>query len=97
MICLHGDCGLREMSVRLEVTDPLLPGNEGRYIWHTDHMKSMIRKVQGDSPADVDMESLCLAVRELTSWLFGYQKKAGLPAWCGRIETLQKLYFDELV
>lgn len=84
-----------QVTIRLRLTDPLIAGNDGWWLWHLGRENSWMERWDraGEEP------ELFLTIEELTCWLFGYDvpeavKAAGLD---GVVRTLRGVFLDEVV
>lgn len=84
-----------EMEIRLQISDPLIPENDGLWRWCLNHEASWLlrpeRGMDGGAP------ELVLTIDELTSWLFGYGVPEAAGAYRDRIEPLRGVFLDEVV
>lgn len=82
-----------ERVIMLELSDPLIPENQGVWEWHLNHeMSWMEKKAGGGSGAD-----LMLRIEELTSWLFGYEVPEAARAYENVVDVLDGVFLDEVV
>ena len=94
-IRLEEACDREQVTIRLRLTDPLIAGNDGWWLWHLGRENSWMERWDraGEEP------ELFLTIEELTCWLFGYDvpeavKAAGLD---GVVRTLRGVFLDEVV
>lgn len=81
-----------EMTVSLRLRDPLIAENDGTWLWHLNGEESWLERAELNGEAD-----LTLTIEELTAWLFGYQVPAEAGKFADRIETLERVFLDEIV
>lgn len=94
-ICLLPHVKEEELCIRLIVEDPLLPPNDGSWVWHLNHETSWLTRDQDSEGQAVPV--LRLAVEELTGWLFGYQMPEAAVFYRDKIRVLQGVFLDEIV
>ncbi len=93
-----------EMTVSLRLRDPLIAENDGTWLWHLNGEESWLERAElnGEKSrlgrAELNGEAdLTLTIEELTAWLFGYQVPAEAGKFADRIETLERVFLDEIV
>lgn len=93
-----------EMTVSLRLRDPLIAENDGTWLWHLNGEESWLERAElnGEESrlgrAELNGETdLTLTIEELTAWLFGYQVPAEAGKFADRIETLERVFLDEIV
>lgn len=87
----RGNAGL---TVNLWLEDPLIPRNQGLWLWHLNRETSWLEQAQ--EPVS-GQPSVKLTITELTSWLFGYSVPEKVQDLDEKIETLQGVFLDEVV
>lgn len=95
-ISLTAECPDQQLTVCLEVEDPLIEENQGRFWWHLDHEGSWIEPVKCPDEKEKKL-ALAVSIEQLTSWLFGYsqlEQAAEIKQW---IRGLDGIYIDEIV
>lgn len=92
------------MTVSLRLRDPLIAENDGTWLWHLNGEESWLERAElnGEESrlgrAELNGEAdLTLTIEELTAWLFGYQVPAEAGKFADRIETLERVFLDEIV
>lgn len=96
-----------QLLVRLTVKDPLIPENDGEFLWKLDRSASEVQKTEEKerlSDADIcprngaapDLD-LALGIEDLAQWLFGFKKPEGLPEKAEWIRPLKGVFLDEVV
>ncbi len=86
---------LRELRIMLRLVDPLIPENDGMWIWELDRETSRLTKAK-DMGGQMDAE-LTLTITELTSWLCGYEAPAAVGAYAPLIDPVETIFLDEVV
>lgn len=97
-----------QFAVCLELEDPLIPQNDGRFIWTLDHEGSQIEKLteqietMEEALAQTEWKNdhvLHLRIEELTQWLFGYHVPGAVKQYAGaeQIDVLSRIFLDEVV
>lgn len=104
------DAPMEELTIELNITDSLIPGNNGSFLWKLDKKTSLMQARTGEadtaeellSAAEISAprQQLSLTIQELTGWLFGYDfpenhEENGLIYEV--IDTLHGVYIDEIV
>lgn len=84
-----------ELTIRLYLEDPLIPENQGAWLWHLDRESSWMEPVENGQ--GTENTELCLTVAELTSWLFGYEIPEAAKPYEDTVETLKYVFLDEVV
>ena len=108
VIHLKEDAETEQFTVCLELEDPLIPQNDGHFIWTLDHNGSQIEKLTGqigtmeEALAQTEWETdrvLHLKIEELTQWLFGYRIPEAVKQYAGaeQIDVLSRIFLDEVV
>lgn len=92
VISLREECRSRQMSVLIEVEDPIIGENQGRFIWHLDKSGSRIEPAKENCG-----KPFTITVERLTGWLFGYERPEEGPDWIHLIRPLQGIFIDEIV
>ena len=106
-ISLTPQASEEQLLVRLTVKDPLIPENEGEFMWELERSASEVQKDEGKgclSEADIcprngaapDLD-LALGIEDLAQWLFGFKKPEGLPEKAEWIRPLKGVFLDEVV
>lgn len=85
---------LEELTVNLWLEDPLIPQNQGLWLWHLNKKTSWLERAEVPVSGEASAK---LTITELTSWLFGYSVPEPAEALDERIETLQGVFLDEVV
>lgn len=80
----------KELSLVLEVEDPLIPENDGRWLW------SLTRETSWLEACDKEPD-LRITAEELTAWLFGCREPEADFRYKDRIQTLRGVFLDEAV
>jgi len=88
-VCLKKECDRNERTFRIRVKDPVLPENNGTFLWKADRETSRLERTEDEKDAATEF-----TVAELTSWLFGYAE-CRKAQWCENIRTLSAVYLDE--
>lgn len=92
-----------QMTICLEIRDPLIRQNDGLWKWHLDHGTSYLEPWSvpwNHSQTEPEGErNITLTIEELTFWLFGYGipeavEAAGLEHV---VRTLRGVFLDEIV
>ena len=98
-----------EMVVRLHLSDPLIPQNDGHWIWHLNGESSWIERAARrpgpevmaqaieDGGRDMQEKPLELSISQLTAWLFGYEVPEPALPYAALVEPLQGVFLDEVV
>lgn len=90
---------LRELRIMLRLIDPLIPENDGMWIWELDRETSRLTKAKdmgGQMSGQMDAQ-LTLTITELTSWLCGYEAPAAAGAYAPLIDPVEAIFLDEVV
>lgn len=92
VISLREECQSQQISVLIEVEDPIIRENQGKFLWHLDKSGSWIEPAaeSGGTPFSITVEAL-------TGWLFGYDCPEDGPEWIRLIRPLQGIFIDEIV
>lgn len=83
-----------EITVNLWLEDPLIPQNEGLWLWQINQETSKLTKEQELLPGQ---PSVRLTVTELTEWLFGYRVPEAAEELDQQLDTLCGVFLDEVV
>lgn len=108
VIRLQAEAQQEQMKICLQLVDPLLPQNTGKFIWKLDHVGSQLEKLTSqietmeEALAQTEWENdhvLRLQIEELTQWLFGYQIPEAVKQYAGteQIDVLSRIFLDEVV
>ena len=108
VIHLKEDAEAEQLAICLEVEDPLIPQNDGRFIWTLDHDGSQLEKLTGqietmeEALAQTEWKNdrvLHLKIEELPQWLFGYRVPEAVKQYAGaeQIDVLSRIFLDEVV
>ena len=108
VVHLKENAEAEQLTVCLELEDPLIPQNDGRFIWALDHAGSQLEKLTGqigtmeEALAQTEWENdrvLHLKIEELTQWLFGYHVPEVVKQYAGaeQIDVLSRIFLDEVV
>lgn len=108
VIHLKENAEAEQLIVCLELEDPLIPQNDGRFVWTLDHAGSQLEKLTGqigtmeEALAQTEWKNdrvLHLRVEELTQWLFGYRMPEAVKQYAGaeQIDVLSRIFLDEVV
>ena len=108
VIRLKQDAQTEQLRICLELEDPLIPQNAGRWVWTLNHTESELEKLDG--PIDTMEEALArtqwderrvlhLRIEAFTAWLFGYRIPEAVRAYPGaeQIDVLSRVFLDEVV
>lgn len=88
-------CSDKKMVIRINITDKLIAGNNGEFLWKIDSEKSEAAYDLKDNGEVPDCE-LKLTIEELTEWLFGGCCPPGNEK-LKSIKTLSKVFINEIV
>lgn len=79
----------------LQIKDPLICQNSGRYLCRADRQGCVAKRMseKGSSPGQT--AELCLSAGELTEFVFGRRKEAGLGG--GNLRFLSRVWINEIV
>lgn len=91
-VSLTEESGKQQMSVLIEVEDPVIRENQGRFLWRLDKSGSRI-----EPAGETKGEPFTISIEGLTGWLFGYDRPENGPEWAPLIRPLQGIYIDEIV
>lgn len=94
VICLNSSVQEEELTIRLRLHDPLIPENDGAWIWRLRKEDSVM---EPDNESNTDHADLELTVPELTQWLFGYREPEQAAGFAEKIQTLGRIFLDEVV
>lgn len=108
VIHLKEDAEAEQLTVCLELEDPLIPQNDGRFIWTLDHDGSQLEKLTDqigtmeEALAQTEWKDDCvlhLKIEELTQWLFGYRVPETVKQYDGaeQIDVVSRIFLDEVV
>lgn len=108
VIHLKEDTEAEQLIVCLELEDPLIPQNDGRFIWMLDHAGSRLEKLTDqigtmeEALAKTEWKNdrvLHLKIEELTQWLFGYRVPEAVKQYAEaeQIDVLSRIFLDEVV
>ena len=108
VIGLKSEAQHEQIKICLELEDPLIPQNTGRFIWILDHAGSQLEKLTGqietmeEALAQTEWKNDCvlhLRIEELTQWLFGYHVPEAVKQYNGaeQIAVLSRIFLDEVV
>lgn len=108
VIHLKEDAEAEQLTVCLELEDPLVSQNDGRFIWTLDHTSSQLEKLTSqietmeEALAQTEWKNdsvLHLKIEELTQWLFGYRVPEAVKQYAGaeQIDVLGRIFLDEVV
>lgn len=85
----------------LRLQDPLIPENDGLWLWHLERDRSWMERKAWSEEAVQGQESflppLSLTIEEMTAWLFGYEIMDAVRPYESVIEPLQGIFLDEVV
>lgn len=85
----------------LRLQDPLIPENDGLWLWHLERERSWLERAAWSEGAIQEQEGflprLSLTIEEMTAWLFGYEIPDAVRPYEGVIEPLQGIFLDEVV
>ena len=108
VIRLKQDAQTEQLRICLELEDPLIPQNAGRWVWTLNHTESELEKLDG--PIDTMEEALArtqwderrvlhLRIEAFTAWLFGYRIPEAVRAYPGaeQIDVLSRVFLDDVV
>lgn len=110
-IHLRGEVREDERVIRLYLEDPLIPENNGLWIWHLNHEMSWLERAdvcitEGTDvcgkPGEKQSVEKCawdlrVEIAEFTAWLFGYSVPAAVGEWDRVVEPLKGVFLDEVV
>lgn len=108
VVRLKSEAQTKTMEICLELEDPWILQNNGRFIWTLDHAGSRLEKTdpaseyaEADAPkAERESEKvLHLRIDELTQWLFGYRVPTAAKQYDGAelIDMPDRIFLDEVV
>lgn len=92
-IRLREDAPGEELCIHLEVEDPLVVQNHGLWHWTLNREMSWVERCEESE----GVPDLRLSIGELTGWLFGYGVPEMARKYEGVIETLERVFLDEVV
>lgn len=97
----------KQLRIYLNVKDPLIPENNGEFLWIPGRKTSEVKPVRlEECICDADKNApekertditVCLGIEELAEWLFGYRKPEHLPEEADWIRPLKGVFLDESV
>ena len=110
-IHLRGEVREEERVIRLYLEDPLIPDNDGLWIWHLNHEMSWLERAEMcitgtpddcGKPGEKRIVEKCawdlrVEIAEFTAWLFGYSVPAAVGGWDRVVEPLKGVFLDEVV
>lgn len=96
VIRLKRGCGKEELCVNLMVEDNLCRGNAGNWRWYIKSTGSVLERIEDSQMAGAEASRLKITIRDLTSWLFGYQTPEE-GSWMDLIQPLKGVFLDEVV
>lgn len=96
------------MEICLELEDPWILQNNGRFIWTLDHAGSRLEKTnpaaeraeaESSELREKAGEVLHLRIEELTQWLFGYRVPIAAEQYAGaeQLDMPDRIFLDEVV
>ena len=88
--------GVYKKVIPLSLTDPLIPKNQGKWLWHLTGETSWLEKISEDVDRNGE-EILALTIEEFTSWLFGYDVPLGAACYKDLVECIDGVFLDEIV
>lgn len=101
------DSAPKQLRIYLNVKDPLIPENNGEFLWIPGRKTSEVKPVRlEECICDADKNApekertditICLGIEELAEWLFGYRKPEHLPEEADWIRPLKGVFLDESV
>ena len=108
VIRLREEAQPEQMKICLELDDPLIFKNTGKFIWTLDHAGSQLERLTSrienmeEILAQTDWENdrvLHLHIGELAQWLFGYRVPEAVKRYAGaeQIDVLKQIFLDEIV
>ena len=108
VIRLREEAQPEQMKICLELDDPLIFKNTGKFIWTLDHAGSQLERLTSrienmeETLAQTDWENdrvLHLHIGELAQWLFGYRVPEAVKRYAGaeQIDVLKQIFLDEIV
>ena len=108
VIRLREEAQPEQMKICLELDDPLIFKNTGKFIWTLDHAGSQLERLTSrienmeETLAQTDWENdrvLHLHIVELAQWLFGYRVPEAVKRYAGaeQIDVLKQIFLDEIV
>lgn len=89
---LSEKAGSERITVRLKISDPLIPENNGTFLWTVGKKESTIALSDEADRADV-----CAEIGDLAELLFGRKSCAGAYERLSGIETLSRIFLNEIV
>ncbi|MCD8083652.1 MAG: GNAT family N-acetyltransferase [Clostridiales bacterium] len=97
---LAATSGEKERQIRLHLTDPLIPENNGVWDWYLNRQTSWL--VRADEAAPDQEQAACadelrLTVTELTQWLFGYDVPEAARPFADVVDPPEGVFLDEVV
>ena len=110
-IHLRGQVREDERVIRLYLEDPLIPENDGLWIWHLNHEMSWLERADVciteeindcGKPGEKQIVEKCawdlrVEIAEFTAWLFGYSVPVAVSEWDRVVEPLKGVFLDEVV
>lgn len=92
-IRLRPDHPQTEVTLSMEIRDPLIFQNNGVWEWKLDHNTSQLNKADNPEAS----AQLSLTITELTEWLFGYGVPERARPFDDLVEPLHSIFLDEVV
>lgn len=110
-IRLRDDAPVEMLRILLDVDDPLIASNHGTWYWNLNREMSWLERygeMADTGETQVSAASLGAAAEqpepdiritaaELTGWLFGYNMPEAAEGYGDMIETLERVFLDEVV
>lgn len=106
VVRLKPEVKTESMEICLELEDPWILQNNGRFIWNLDHAGSRLEKAdpaaEGAESSELGVktgEVLHLRIDDLTQWLFGYLVPTAVKQYEGadQIDMPTEIFLDEVV
>ena len=79
----------------LQIKDPLICQNSGRYLCRADRQGCVAKRMSEKGSTPGQTAELCLSAGELTEFVFGRRKEAGLGG--GNLRFLSRVWINEIV
>ncbi len=112
VIGLNEDAPEDRFQAVLCVKDPIIPENEGRWLWKLKKNRSTLERMNGlglqteaegsEQAVPSSSEVLEINIDELAQWIFGYKPLGEIlsvvpPFWTEYVRTLRGVFIDEVV
>lgn len=112
VIGLNEDAPEDRFQAVISIKDPIVKGNEGRWLWKLGKNGSTLERMKGlavqieteasEQAIPSSSEVLEINIDELAQWIFGYKPleevlSVAPPFWTEYVRTLQGVFLDEVV